>query len=262
MIFPGLVSVTFRQLTPVQIVALVRQAGLQGIEWGGDIHVPHGDAGRACDVRERTEGAGLQVAAYGSYYKAGVSEGAGLAFGRVLETAVTLGAPVIRVWAGGAGSAASGEGQRAAVTEDLRRIAERAAASNVRVTLEFHSGTLTDTTDSTVQLLRDVGHANLTTCWQPPVDLGPADCLAGLQRLRGQLANLHVFQWKQGTIERCPLGEGAAVWADYLAAAATAAGDRYALLEFVEGDAPENFLRDAAVLRGWLARANGLTPPA
>lgn len=256
MIFSGLVSVTFRQLTPAQIVALMRQAGLQGIEWGGDIHVPHGDAGRACDVRERTEGAGLRVAAYGSYYKAGVSEGAGLAFKRVLETAVTLGAPVIRVWAGGAGSAATGAEQRAAVTADCRRIAELAAAARVGIVLEFHSGTLTDTTASTVQLLHDVAHPNLTTCWQPPVDLRPPECLAGLQQLRGQLANLHVFQWKQSTIERRPLSEGTAVWRDYLAAAKTAAGDRYALLEFVEQDAPENFLRDAAVLREWLAQVN------
>src|SRR6185312_7605034 len=108
MISPGLVSITFRALTPAEVIALVRQAGLRGIEWGGDIHVPHGDAGRAREVRGLTQGAGLQVAAYGSYYKAGVSEDAGLAFGRVLETAVTLGAPVIRVWAGGAGSAATG----------------------------------------------------------------------------------------------------------------------------------------------------------
>jgi hypothetical protein len=84
------------------------------------------------------------------------------------------------------------------------------------------------------------------------VDLAPAACLAGLEQLRGQLANLHVFQWKQSTIERRPLSEGTAVWRDYLAAARTAAGDRYALLEFVERDAPECFLRDAAVLRGWL----------
>lgn len=252
MIFSGLVSVTFRQLAPVDIVALVRQAGLRGIEWGGDIHVPHGDTDRAGEVRERTESAGLHVAAYGSYYKAGVSEGAGLAFGRVLDTAVALGAPVIRIWAGGAGSAATGAEQRAAVTADCRRIAELAAAARIGVVLEFHGGTLTDTTESTTQLLREAGHANLTTCWQPPIDLGPAACLAGLELLRGQLANLHVFQWKHATTERRPLSEGTAVWRDYLAAAQTASGDRYALLEFVERDAPECFLRDAAVLRSWL----------
>ena len=47
MIHTGLVSVTFRKLEPAEIVDLVKQAGLQGIEWGGDIHVPHGDIQRA-----------------------------------------------------------------------------------------------------------------------------------------------------------------------------------------------------------------------
>ncbi|HNC24059.1 MAG TPA: sugar phosphate isomerase/epimerase, partial [Opitutaceae bacterium] len=101
MIHPGLVSVTFRALTPTQIVALVRQAGLRGIEWGGDIHVPHGNLARAREVREMTQEAGLSVAAYGSYYRAAQSEADGLAFEHVRATAVELGAPTIRVWAGG-----------------------------------------------------------------------------------------------------------------------------------------------------------------
>ena len=61
----------------------------------------------AREVRGLTEAAGLTVAAYGSYYKAGHSEAAGLPFPQVLDTALALGAPVIRVWAGPAGSAAS-----------------------------------------------------------------------------------------------------------------------------------------------------------
>lgn len=252
MIHPGLVSVTFRKLAPAEIVALVRQAGLRGIEWGGDIHVPHGEFGRAREVCELTAEAGLEVAAYGSYYKAAQSEGDGLAFGRVLDTAIELGAPAIRVWAGVTGSVAADAGQRAAVADDLRRIAELSVAAGVRVVLEFHSGTLTDTAESTRLLLRAVAHANLTTCWQPPIHLDAAGCLAGLNSLRPHLANLHVFQWRQATTERRPLGEGAGAWRTYLDVAGSVAGDRYALLEFVERDAPECFLRDAAVLRKWL----------
>jgi 3-dehydroshikimate dehydratase len=46
MIHPGLVSVTFRKLTPVEVAGLVKKGGLKSIEWGGDIHVPHGDLAR------------------------------------------------------------------------------------------------------------------------------------------------------------------------------------------------------------------------
>jgi hypothetical protein len=52
-----------------------------------------------------TESAGLEVSSYGYYYKAGISESEGLRFSIVLETAVALNAPTIRVWAGNSGFA-------------------------------------------------------------------------------------------------------------------------------------------------------------
>jgi 3-dehydroshikimate dehydratase len=61
MIRTGLLSVTFRQLVVEDIIPLVVQAGLDGIEWGGDIHVPHGEVKRAEVVGRLTRDAGLQV---------------------------------------------------------------------------------------------------------------------------------------------------------------------------------------------------------
>jgi sugar phosphate isomerase/epimerase len=252
MISPGLVSITFRKLTPTEIVALVRQGGLRGIEWGGDIHVPHGNLARAREVRGLTHDAGLTVAAYGSYYRAAASEAAGLSFGSVLETAVALGAPVIRVWAGPAASAAATAELRAQVTADLRRIATLAAAVRIGISLEFHNGTLTDTGPSTLQLLTDVNHPNLSTYWQPPLEQDTAAGLHDLRSLLPWLTHVHVYQWRQGSTDRLPLADGADRWRSFLDLALTAAGDRYAMLEFVEGDAPENFLRDAATLKSWL----------
>ena len=167
MISSGLVSITFRQLTPEAIVALVRQAGLHGIEWGGDVHVPHGDLTRAREVGEMTREAGLEVAAYGSYFRVGNSEDSGLPFSHVLDSALELGAPVIRVWAGTEGSVTVGSEGRKRVVADLRRITELAAKAGVRVTTEFHGGTLTDTNESTIKLLSEVDHTNLSTYWQP-----------------------------------------------------------------------------------------------
>ena len=71
MIYSGLVSVTFRALSPAEIVELVARAGLEGIEWGGDVHAPHGDVARARDVYRRTVDAGLAIPSYGSYYRPG-----------------------------------------------------------------------------------------------------------------------------------------------------------------------------------------------
>ena len=252
MIHPGLVSITFRALSPAQVTALVRQAGLRGIEWGGDIHVPHGNIARAREARELTLEAGLSVAAYGSYYRAGQSEAAGLSFGSVLDSAIELGAPTVRVWAGAVGSASASLEQRAQVVSDLSRIAALAAAARVSVSLEFHNGTLTDTAESARWLLGEVGHPNLFSYWQPPLERDTAGCVRDLRSLLPVVTHLHLYHWHPASTVRLPLADGAERWREFLAIAAGAAGDRYAMLEFVERDAPECFLRDAATLKSWL----------
>jgi sugar phosphate isomerase/epimerase len=254
---PGLVSVTFRGLPPREIVDLVRRVRLAGIEWGGDIHVPHGDIGRAIEVGAMTRDAGLAVAAYGSYYHVGESEGEGLEFARVLETAVALGAPLIRVWAGRRGSADADPAYRDRVAAAARRVGAVAAAAGVRVAFEFHSGTLTDSTDSAVELMAATTEAGLLTYWQPPVGWTHADHLDSLARLLPHLAHLHVFHWLH-TWERRPLAEGARPWLALLRAAAAApgGGPRWALLEFVRDDNPAQLAEDAAVLTEWMAQVD------
>ena len=56
----------------------------------------HGDLRRAKEVAQCTLDAGLSVVAYGSYYRFDEQE---LPFAKVLETAIALKAPLIRVWA-------------------------------------------------------------------------------------------------------------------------------------------------------------------
>lgn len=253
MIHPGLVSVTFRKFTPVEVAALVKRAGLRSIEWGGDVHVPHGDLGRAREVREVTLEHGLVTAAYGSYYRCGQGETTGPSFEHVLETAVELGAPTIRVWPGGAGSDAVDEEGRWKIINDLRRIAGLAARAGVSISTEFHGGTLTDTNESASKLLVEVDHANVFTCWQPHNGEPTEECVAGLKEVLPRVSNIHVFHWWPTAAERHPLAEGAERWAQFWPALKQAPGDRHALLEFVQGDAAEAFLRDAVTLRQWLA---------
>lgn len=250
----GLVSITFRGLTPREIVALVGRAGLCSIEWGGDVHVPHGDEARARDVGEMTRDAGLQVAAYGSYYRLGHSEATGLPFARVLASALALGAPLIRVWAGNGGPAQTDDATRAAIVADAQRVATLAAAAGVVVASEFHGGTLTETAASAHAFLCAVGHPNFRSLWQPPNGQDDATCSAALATMLPYLANLHVFHWGPGGFhDRRPLAEGAARWRPWLAQVAAGGTARHALLEFVAGDAPDALLADAQTLRGWLA---------
>lgn len=263
MITPGLVSVTFRELSPEEIIRLVRQAGLEALEWGGDVHVPHGDLARAREVNRLTVEAGLRVCAYGSYYRVGANEAPD--FETVLSTALALGAPLVRVWAGRKGSLESSPADWQRVVADSLRICDLAAREGLAVAYEFHRGTLTDTNESARRLLEladdelqaSAGRSALLCYWQPPISSSQSYNIKGLEMVGPWLANLHVFHWVNagGTpmVERRPLAEGEQDWPAYLRCISADKNPHCALLEFVRGDRPEQFLEDAAVLKRWLA---------
>lgn len=93
----GVASVTFRGLNAEQIVSLAVAAGLDGIEWGGDVHVPCGNLKTAKKVQGITKEAGLSVISYGSYFRLGVQRAEDIEY--YLQAAQTLGAPIMRIWA-------------------------------------------------------------------------------------------------------------------------------------------------------------------
>lgn len=250
MLTGGLVSITFRKLSPAEIAALVQRAGLSAIEWGGDVHAPHGDVAKAREVARVTADHGLRVCAYGSYYRVGESEAKGLSFASVLDSAVALGAPVIRVWAGARNSEDADAAYRAAVVADCRRIADFAQAAGVRVGFEYHGNTLTNTDAAAQRLLAEVPHPALFTFWQPHVGRPVDEATAGLRAILPRLWNLHVFSWNAH--ERLPLAAREADWKRWLDVARSTGRDHVCTIEFVKDEKPEQFLADAATLRTWL----------
>jgi hypothetical protein len=241
---PGLVSISFRSLPWEKTLDLAVQADLEGIEWGGDVHVPHGKTKLAEIVGEATRSRGLSVAAYGSYYRLGEESPS---FCAVLDTAEALGTSLIRVWAGHKGSAECSESDWARLIDDGLRITEAASSRSVRVTFEYHGHTLTDTELSCARLLNAVPRAE--SYWQPPVDMVTEDCLSGLHRIGNRLAGVHVFSWA-GT-DRLPLIARESDWKIFLREAGRQSAE-WALLEFVRNDDPGQLVRDAATLRTWL----------
>ena len=254
MLIPGLVSITFRRLTPEEILRRMQVCGLSAIEWGGDVHVPHGDTDRAHRVRELTEAARCTVASYGSYYRAGVEQT--VSFDDVLATAEALGAPLIRVWAGNRGSDDASEEDRQRVADDARRIADAAGERRIEIAFEYHGGSLTDTADSAVRLLAAVHRPNVRCYWQPPVGQDESGQTHSLEAVLPWLANLHVFHWRADG-ERRPLREGRSRWERWFALADRAEGtQRFAMIEFVRGDSLDAFAEDARVLRELAAARN------
>jgi len=253
MIIPGLVSITFRQLSPSEIIQLVSEANLKTIEWGGDVHVPHGDIQQAESVARWTSDAGLSVAAYGSYYRLGAPDQP--TFESVAETAHALGAPTLRVWAGNRGSAEADESYQKQVYDEAHHIAEIAKQHDLTVSFEFHDGTLTDTAQSALQLMTTVNHDNLAMYWQPPHRISIEDCTASLISLLPYLTNVHVFQWHRNhpdIRERYPLQTGQSDWEIYLDYLKNSERDHSVMLEFVRDDDPDQFRKDAKILLAWL----------
>nr|WP_238355345.1 TIM barrel protein [Kribbella sandramycini] len=234
-----------------EVVEVAAKAGLKAIEWGGDIHVPLGDLVTAKRVRNLTSVHGLEIAAYGSYLRAGAADREEMR--ATVATAEALGAPRIRVWAGSVGTAEAGVGDRMAVTRGLAELAEVAAGSGIEIALEFHRNTLTDEIDSTITLLMDVGAPNLTTYWQPPVGLGDEECLDQLEALLPWLVSVHVFSWEPDGARR-PLATRESLWRQVLHRLQNDPREINALLEFVEDNKPEQLLTDAADLNSWLGQ--------
>ncbi|MEX0324892.1 MAG: sugar phosphate isomerase/epimerase family protein [Puniceicoccaceae bacterium] len=261
MLVPGLVSISFRNLAAEEIIRLVKECGLRGVEWGGDVHVPHGDLAVAEAVGRSTREAGLQVASYGSYYRfADCCDSAedGPSMEVVLETAQVLGAPAIRVWAGNKDpEEVSGEGFHL-IAAKAREFAGAAEALGMRLDFEYHENTLTASPDATLRLLEAVGHPNARTLWQPPLQTSPEERLAGLRQVQPYVSNLHVNHFDQDPWPDIhPLAEGHEEWAGYLQVMHEGGGDRWVLIEHVADHSPEKFTADAASLLEWLKGKGG-----
>ncbi|MGJ8583417.1 MAG: sugar phosphate isomerase/epimerase family protein [Marinosulfonomonas sp.] len=252
---PGLCSVTFRALTPERIISLVEEAGLKAIEWGMDGHLPPGDLKLARALSQQCGDAGIATPTVGSYLRSNKAEDP--AFAAVLESAQALGAKTIRIWAGQLPSDKATPRERAKTVETIRSRCDAAQASGLRLSLEYHSNTLTDTLDSTLRLLDEVDHPCLTTYWQPRGAIPSATAVSELAALGLFLGDIHVFYWTNFQ-NRFALQAGEEMWTavfDHLIAQPRRDKEdcRNAFLEFVLNDDVEQFKRDARTLRQLLS---------
>lgn len=243
----GLCSITFRSLSVEEVIELVSKVGLDGIEWGGDIHVPPGDLKRASEVAALTKEANLEVISYGSYYRVGDMEKNDSSFEQILETAEHLNAPGIRVWAGTLGSEEADQSYREQVVADARKIATLAEQKNIVIHFEYHGRTLTDTKESAALFMKEINHPNVKLYWQPAVALPVEERLASINEVRSWLSHVHVFHWH--VTDRLALAEGKEEWSTYLNELKTKEQTRYLMLEFVTGDSEQQFIEDAEVLK-------------
>ena len=246
----GLVTISFRSLTPSQIIEISVAAGLKALEWGGDVHVPPTDVEYARRVAEQTRNAGLMTAAYGSYYRLLQNNDPRAAFAPVLETACALQAPVIRIWGGVKGSAELTQAEWEAMVAEGRLLVEMASEKGITLSLECHNWTVTDEYHAALRYLEAV--PGLTMYWQPNQFIPEQENYLSAQALAPYVTNLHVFHWLGN--DRYPLADGEEIWKKYLSCFQDR--DRWLLLEFMHDDRPESLAQTAEALRRLIESSN------
>lgn len=241
----GLVSISFRGLTVDEIIRYVAEAGLDAIEWGGDVHAPAGKIDVAGRVRETTRDAGLIIPEYGSYYRLGV--GAEKELDDVVASAKALGTNTVRIWAHNKGSDRVSTEEYERVVADAKRICKK--YPEIVFCTECHNHTLTDDCDKHLQLLRDVGMENFKTFWQPNQLKSFAYNQRSAEMLAPHTHALHVFSWEGD--QKLPLIAHCDRWVAYLKAFAQQSLERdvYLMLEFVHDNRIETLYETAKQLR-------------
>ncbi len=230
----GLLSVTFRNLPFEQIIDLTVQAGLDGIEWGGDVHVPPGELKPAERIGQAAREAGLVNFSYGSYWRADCEPE------MIAETAAALGVQWIRIWAGTLPSASCPPETRRRTAEYIRQLCRH--SGGMQVAAEKHYGTLTDDAISAVRLLDEVGEDNFFCYFQQESNCDNRQELARLPSERIRAVHVQYCVNHQ----RMPLKDGFGEWNELLAQIPE---NVPALLEFVRDGSVEQYLEDAKVLK-------------
>lgn len=249
MFFPGLVSVSFRGLSPKEIIELCRQNGLYAIEWGSDVHLPVRDIKKAEKISKECKAFGIDPFAYGSYYR--LSERT-VDFSDYLNTAAALGAKVIRIWAGTKSPKDTSKEEYFRLVDEAGEIADLSKSFGITVATECHVGTMTENYTDTLRFLNDVGQENFRTYWQPNQFKSFEENIEAAKALSPFTVGIHVFNWDDR--RRYPLCEGHEQWNEYLNI--FKCSDIPLMLEFMHDDRPESLPSTAQTLKDFIEGVN------
>lgn len=160
----GMTSLTLKEHEIEEVISCAKSAGLCGIEWGvADRHVVLNDKSRVQKIRKISEKVGLQIFSLGSYCRMEDKQECKAA----LDTALLLGAPVIRVWAGKRSPCECDEAYVKKIVANSVYMADLAAKHNIKIGFEYHNHTLTENSESAVSFIKKVGRKNAGLYWQP-----------------------------------------------------------------------------------------------
>lgn len=248
----GFTSVTFRELSARKIAMLSDKNDIRHLEWGGDVHLPAGNAAVADEISALQKKFNLRAESYGTYYRLGQKDFE--RFKEICETASAVGAKTIRIWQGDKGSAETDAQTLSDMVEETVCLSEIADEYDKTIAFEFHKKTNNDNGQSAIRFLQAVGRGNVKTYWQPFGDFETDT--ENLKAILPYLDAVHVFCWDADG-KRHSLKHGKKAWLSWMRILAGGKKDMRFILEFVKRDSPAQLRRDARVLRELLETAYG-----
>ena len=238
----GLVSVSFRQHSPEEILPAVKAAGLSCIEWGSDVHAPCDDTERLMEIARLQKEYGIPCASYGTYFRLGETPLEELE--KYIRAAAILGTNILRLWCGRMSGAAMTEEERSELLSLCRKAADIARANGVILCMECHKKTFTEVPEDAVMLMKAVNSPHFRMYWQPFQWQSVRENLENAKKIAPYSEHIHVFNWKDD--QKLPLAEAIPVWQDYLRALPPS---RTLLLEFMPKGTLQELAGEAAALR-------------
>lgn len=225
----GLVSVSFRNLSPETIIRKTKEAGLSCIEWGSDIHAPRNDTGNLKKIADLQQKEGLYSSSYGTYFRIGVNDTKEIT--EYASAAKILGTDILRVWCGNKSSTEYSEEEKIFLINECKTAAEIAEKDGVTLCLECHNNTFTDTKEAAILLMKSINSPAFRMYWQPNQYVSEEENLSYARLLSCFSKHIHVFNWKGDN--RYKLAESTDLWKKYLSFFTY---DKTLLLEFMPDD--------------------------
>lgn len=158
----GLCSVTFRKKSAAQVVLIAKKAGVEYIEWGGDVHVTNAEEARI--VKSICDNEGIKISSYGSYFNS--TDFDKEEWEQVCKIAKIMDAASIRIWLGRKNSEEVSDREYRALLENTKKMCDIAAQYGLAVCPECHDNTFNNNTDAFLRLKKELNKDNFGTYFQ------------------------------------------------------------------------------------------------
>lgn len=237
----GLVSISFRKLTPEEVISAAANAGLKVIEWGSDVHAPRDQMQRLDEIVHLQKKYRVDCCSYGTYFYLGRDPIDQLP--EYIKAAKMLGTNILRLWCGTKNPQEYTQEEKEALFVDCRKAAKMAEEQGVILCMECHIRTFTETKEGALALLAAVNSPAFRMYWQPNQFRSIEENIEYAKAIKDYIVHIHVFQWKGN--DRYPLAEGIEEWKSYLK---EIPGEHMLLLEFMPDNNVETLPVEAQAL--------------